>query len=113
MVKSFSTKMLESTKAIAPIAILVLILGLTIIPLSWQCIVQYLLSCVFLIFGMSLFTLGADTAMIPVGQSIGSFLSKKNKYRRGFGWVRIGFPLFWGALPQECYFKVLPRKIAF
>ena len=79
MVKSFSKKILESAKAIAPIAILVLLLSLTIIPLSTQCIIQYLISCVFLIFGMSLFTLGADTAMIPVGQTIGSYLSKKNK----------------------------------
>ena len=79
MVKSFSKKILESTKAIAPIAILVLILGLTIIPLSTQCIIQYLISCIFLIIGMSLFTLGADTAMIPVGETIGAYLSKKNK----------------------------------
>jgi len=71
--------MLEAVKSICPIAIIVIILSLTIVPLDWTYILVFLIACVFLILGMSFFTMGADTAMIPVGQNIGSQLSKSNK----------------------------------
>ena len=79
MKNALNNKFKESTIAILPILLIVVILGLTIIPMSWQMIVQFVLSCVLLIIGMAMFTHGADTAMFPIGSHIGSYLSKSTK----------------------------------
>lgn len=72
-------KFKESFISVLPITILVVLLGFTIAPLEYGLIVQFLISCIFVLVGMSLFSLGADTAMIPIGQNMGSYLSKNGK----------------------------------
>jgi len=79
MVSALLTKFKESLISILPITLIVVILGLTLTPLSADSLLQFLIACVLLVFGMSLFTLGADNAMFPIGQHMGSFLSKKSK----------------------------------
>ncbi|KAF5029421.1 hypothetical protein DSECCO2_648770 [anaerobic digester metagenome] len=41
--------------------------------------ILFLMSSVFLILGMGLFTLGADIAMVPMGEAVGSAISKSKK----------------------------------
>lgn len=72
-------KLKESAMSILPIMCIVLLLAFTLVPMSWQMIVQFLFSCVFLILGMTLFTHGADTAMLPIGEHVGGYLSKSGK----------------------------------
>lgn len=72
-------KLKESCISILPIMCIVLILAFTLVPMSWQMIVQFLIACFLLIIGMSLFNLGADNSMLPIGQNIGSFLSRSHK----------------------------------
>jgi len=79
MVNALLNKFKESIISILPITLIVFILGLTVTPLPIETLIQFAIACVFLIVGMSLFTLGADTAMVPIGQHMGSYLSKKNK----------------------------------
>lgn len=79
MRNAYLTKLKEAVISILPIMCIVLLLAFTLVPMSWQTIVQFLIAAVLLIFGMSLFTLGADVAMLPIGQNIGSFLSKTHK----------------------------------
>lgn len=79
MTNALLKKFKESSLSILPIMCIVLILAVTIVPMSWQIIVQFIISCILLIFGMTLFTHGADTAMIPIGQHIGGYLSKSGK----------------------------------
>lgn len=79
MRNAYLTKLKEAVVSILPIMCIVLLLSFTLVPMSWQTIVQFLIASVLLIFGMSLFTLGADVAMLPIGQNIGSFLSKTHK----------------------------------
>lgn len=69
----------ESLVSILPILIIVLILAVTLVPLDFVLVVQFLMASVFLIIGMTLFTHGADTAMLPIGNHIGSYLSKTAK----------------------------------
>ena len=76
---AYLSKLKESAISVLPIMCIVLLLALCFVPMSWQMIVQFLIAVVLLIFGMSCFTLGADTAMLPIGQNIGSFLSKTHK----------------------------------
>lgn len=79
MVKALFSKLKESIISILPITFIVVILGVTLTPLPIETLIQFLISCVLLVVGISLFTLGADKAMLPMGQHMGSYLSKKNK----------------------------------
>ncbi len=69
----------ESLVSILPIMIIVLLLALTLVSFDFVLIVQFLVASVCLILGMTLFTHGADTAMLPIGTHIGAYLSKTAK----------------------------------
>lgn len=79
MAKNILSKLKESVISIIPIVLIVLILGLTISPLSSYDIIKFLISALLLIIGMPLFTVGAESAMHTMGSSIGSHLSKSRK----------------------------------
>lgn len=78
--KSLLSKLKESLISVVPIAVIVLILCFTpIVDVSTKEIVTFAVSAVFLILGISLFNLGADLAMTPMGEHIGSGLTKSRK----------------------------------
>ena len=67
----------ETIVSVVPIMVIVLILHLTISPLSSTMLIEFFIGGVLLILGMSIFLLGADIGMIPVGQKVGATLTKK------------------------------------
>jgi hypothetical protein len=70
-------KLNESLLSVFPIVAIVFILNLTpIISFSSFEITVFLISAVFLILGIALFSLGADIAMTPMGEHIGSGLTR-------------------------------------
>ncbi len=79
MSKNLLMRVREAVTSVLPITIIVLLLHFTIVPLSPSLIVLFLVSAVMLVLGMSLFTMGADIAMIPMGESLGSFLIESRK----------------------------------
>jgi hypothetical protein len=72
-------KMSESVKAVLPIIAIIVVLSFTIAPLPSAVLLSFLVGAVLLIAGMSLFNLGAETAMIPMGDEIGSFITKSRR----------------------------------
>lgn len=72
-------KLKESFLSVLPIFLLVLFLHFTFAPLENDMLVSFFLGAIFLMLGMSLFTLGADTAMMPMGNKVGAYLSKNRK----------------------------------
>ena len=78
MLKAFLNKLKESFTSVAPVSLIVLMLGL-ILGVESSTIWNFVLCFVFLVFGLALFTKGADTAMFSMGESIGSKLSKSKK----------------------------------
>lgn len=72
-------KILESVTAVVPITAIVLLLSISITPLRTGTFLLFLFGALMLILGMGLFTLGADMAMIPMGEGIGVSLSKSRK----------------------------------
>ena len=73
-------KIKEASMSVLPIVAIVLILLLTpFASLTTSELITFLVSTVFLIFGIALFTLGADLAMTPMGSSVGSGLAKKRR----------------------------------
>ena len=79
MAKTLLHKLKESVLAVLPITVLVIIIALTLVDISLEIIALFMMGAVFLIVGMSLFTLGSDISMMPIGQSVGSFLSRAKK----------------------------------
>ena len=72
-------KMAESLSAVLPITAIVLLLSITIAPVSSGVLVLFLFGSLLLIFGMSLFTMGAGMSMQPMGEGIGVQISKFRK----------------------------------
>lgn len=79
MAKNILSKLKESFISIFPIVAIVLVLGLTVSPLSSYDIIKFIISAILLIVGMSFFTVGADSAMFTMGSSVGGNLSKSRK----------------------------------
>lgn len=69
----------ESLRSVLPIAAIVLLLSITVAPLSNGVLVQFLFGTMLLIIGMSFFTIGSSISMQPLGEGIGVQLSKSKK----------------------------------
>ncbi len=70
-------KIKESLVSVMPIVAIVFLLNLTpLTDFSNKEMAVFLISAAFLIFGIGLFNLGADIAMTPMGEHIGSGLTK-------------------------------------
>lgn len=77
MRKLFVSKLKESILSVSPIVVIVVILSL-ILGFDFDFIFKFVFAGIFVVFGLALFTLGADISMIEIGQKIGGFLAKKN-----------------------------------
>ena len=62
--------------SVLPITAIVFLLSITIAPLDPGTLVLFLFGAILLVGGMGLFTPGVDMSMIPVGEGVGSTLSK-------------------------------------
>jgi hypothetical protein len=73
------SKLSESFTSIIPIALIVAALAVTLTPMEPGIFLLFLFGVVFLILGLSLFTMGAEMSMQTIGSKIGSYLAKSNK----------------------------------
>lgn len=78
MWKALFLKLKESIVSVLPVTAIVLIL-MPIFHFEVQEIVTFAVCAVFLILGISLFNLGADLAMTPMGEHVGTGLTKSKK----------------------------------
>ena len=80
MIKALLSKFKESVISVLPVAVIVLIISFTpLAKLDWVEQVTFAVCSVLLILGISLFNLGADLAMTPMGEHVGSGLTKSKK----------------------------------
>ena len=79
MKNKLTENFLDSFKSVMPITIVVIIISL-IIQIPYVVIMAFLISSMFLMVGITFFTLGADLSMITMGEHIGNAIVKrKNK----------------------------------
>lgn len=76
MNEKLKEKIKESLSSVLPITVIVLLLNITLVPLEVGTLTLFLTGAVLLIVGIGLFQLGAEMAMTPLGQGVGSKLSK-------------------------------------
>lgn len=79
MYRNLTAKLKESLTSVLPITAIVLILNFTVAPMTGGTVALFLVGALLLIVGMALFALGADIAMMPMGENIGSHLTKTRK----------------------------------
>ena len=83
MFKILLKKFQESLTSVLPVTVIVLILNFThLVSLTTTELITFIISSVFLIFGIAMFNLGADMAMTPMGEHIGAGLTKSHKLTR-------------------------------
>ena len=79
MMSSIKEKILESLKSVLPIALIVLAVSVIFTPLSVSTVLLFIMGVAALVVGMGLFNIGADMAMLPIGNKIGSRLTGTRK----------------------------------
>lgn len=80
MRKALLKKLQEALTSVLPVGIIVLILSLTpLVTLSAREMTVFGIAAILLIVGIALFNLGADLSMTPMGNYIGSGLTKSKK----------------------------------
>ena len=80
MNKELVLKIKEALVSVLPVTLIVILLNLTpLVDFSWNELIVFTISSIFLIIGIGLFNLGADLAMTPMGTHIGSGLTKSKK----------------------------------
>lgn len=77
--KNLLEKLKESLGAVLPIIGIVLVLCFSIAPIPNSVLMTFVVGAVLLIIGMMFFTLGAEMAMTPMGERIGTKLTNARK----------------------------------
>jgi len=77
VISNLTSKLKESAVSVVPIMVIVVLLHFTITPLPEGQLTQFVLGGMFLLFGLSIFLIGADIGMVPFGQKVGSALTYK------------------------------------
>ncbi len=101
-------KLKESLNAVLPIIGIVLLLCFTIVPISTSILMAYLIGAVLLVVGMMLFSLGAEVAMTPIGERVGTCMTRTKKL-----WIMIvlGFILGFFITISEPDLQVLANQV--
>ncbi len=76
---AFVTKLKEVLISVIPIVIIVLILNFTLVPMEWPLVFRFLIGAAFIIVGLTIFLVGVDVGITPIGNTIGSSMAKSNK----------------------------------
>ena len=73
---ALAEKIRESTVSVLPIIIIVSLLCLFAVPMQPNLLIAFLIGAVMIIVGMGVFSLGAEQSMTPIGNKIGTALTK-------------------------------------
>jgi hypothetical protein len=98
----------EAVKSLLPIVVIVLVLNFTITPMNFAVRGLFIGGALLLVVGMSLFTMGADMAMMPIGEHLGQYLTKSRKM-----WLIIIASLIMGTMVTiaEPDLQILARQV--
>ncbi len=72
----FKEKLTETLSAVVPILVIVLLLCFTIAPIPPSILMTFLVGAVLLITGMFLFNVGVELSMTPIGERVGTIITR-------------------------------------
>ena len=90
-------KIKEAFAAVMPVTLITVLLVATVSPVHAGTLLSFLVGAILLIVGMGLFSLGSDMSMIPMGEYIGSQMTKSRKI-----WLVVFLSFFVGFLATIC-----------
>ena len=73
------TKFKEVVFSVLPITLIVIILNLTITPLDQNLLIRFIVGAILVIIGLTIFLLGVDIGITPIGENLGTAITKSNK----------------------------------
>jgi hypothetical protein len=74
-----SIKLKEVIFSVLPVTLMVVIVHFTIVPLGSSFLIGFLIGSILIIIGLTLFLIGVDISITPLGDHIGTVLTKSNK----------------------------------
>jgi len=104
----FQEKFTETIKAVFPILAIVLVLCFTITPIPPSILVTFLIGAVLLILGMLLFNVGVESSMTPIGERVGSIMTRSKNV---FIMVAISFVMGMIITISEPDLQVLAQQV--
>lgn len=87
------SKFKEGVLAVLPITVIVLILNFTIVPIETDLILRFVVGSIIIMIGLSIFLLGADLSIVPMGSHMGAAITKSKKI-----WIVMVFGFILGFL---------------
>ena len=78
MKNKLTYSLIDALKSVMPIVLVIIIISF-IIDIPNKAIMAFSISSIFLIFGIAIFTTGANLSMISIGEKIGNLLVRKGK----------------------------------
>ena len=75
----FKRCIIEAMRSAFPIIFFILILGFTIVPMPVDMGFMFVVGAAFIVAGIAVFTMGAEMAMTPMGDTLGDYVVKKHK----------------------------------
>lgn len=72
-------KFKEVLLAVLPITVIVAVLNFTLTPLGTHLFMRFLAGVLFIVVGLSIFLLGVDIGITPIGNQMGASIAKTNK----------------------------------
>ncbi|MGN1070853.1 MAG: DUF1538 domain-containing protein, partial [Candidatus Fimadaptatus sp.] len=69
----------EAITSVLPITALVFLICFTLVPVPNNAMMGFIIGAALLILGMGLFTLGTDLAMTPIGQHVGTAITRSRR----------------------------------
>ena len=75
----FQEKFSETLKAVFPILAIVLLLCFTIAPIPPSILMTFLMGAALLLVGMLFFNVGVEMSMTPIGERVGTIMTKSKK----------------------------------
>ena len=101
-------KLREAAASVLPIVAIVLVLSFTVAPVPTETLLAFLVGAAMVILGIALFSLGADTAMTPIGERVGAAMTRSRKL-----WVvaAVGFIMGFIVTVSEPDLQVLAQQV--
>lgn len=78
---NFLAKFKETVFSVLPVMAIVVFLSLSVAPVGWRLLLQFLIGGILLIFGLTAFLMGVDIGIQPIGERTGAALvSRRNLF---------------------------------
>ncbi|MDR1531749.1 MAG: DUF1538 domain-containing protein [Clostridiales bacterium] len=108
MNQKLKEKILESFSSVLPIAIIVFIISILLVPMSIGAAVLFAAGAALLIIGSGFFSLGAELSMLPMGEGVGAEFTRSKTL-----WIVIAVCFFLGFIitASEPDLKVLAGQV--